>query len=529
MKSINKKIVILLAVIMTFSMTLSAYATTVTKPAGDTTHTYSIYQIMTGTVLGTTITNAKWGVNVNTAKGTTGATVPTSDLNTIKATAGGTNREILDVIETYVDTTGAAFATVAANGTVTYSTGSSLPAGYYLVADTTSLDTTDNIADSKNLYVVKVTDGTTLEIASKREVPTLEKKVKQNATKDSTDISTANAFGDMADYNLTDDIDFTIKATLPSNFEDYKSYKCTFNDTMAGLKYKNGMQIEVFTSAGVSRGVINPAELTGVPAADDTSFNVDVADLRNGVSVTTDGVNYSDINLASTDYLLMSYTCNFDTATVQYNAANINTASLSYSSDPNAVDGGTLDNTPEDKVAVFTYKIKLLKVDGTNTPITSGVKFYIQNNAGEYAQADASSKITGWGAEAAATQFTTNASGEFEVNGLDEGVYTVTEIAAPTGYVKINPFTVTISAGVEADATSVFALNSFTATSSDTTNVAIVEPGDYSYLTVKVTNISTSSLPTTGGIGRTIFYAVGGLMMLISLILLVVKKRVNNA
>ena len=528
MKSINKKIVILLALIMTFSMTLSAYATTVTKPAGDTTHTYSIYQIMTGTVSGNEITGAKWGKNVNTAKGTVGATVTTSDLNTIKATAGGTNRDILDVVETYVDTTSAAFATVAADGTVTYSTGTELPAGYYLVADTTAINTTDNKADSKNLYVVKVTDGTTLEIASKRDVPTLEKKVKQNATKDSTNVSTANTFGDMADYNLSDDIDFTIKATLPSNFEDYKVYTCTFNDTMTGLKYKNGMQVEVFTSAGASRGVINPAELTGVPAANATSFTVNVADLRDGVSVTTDGVNYSDIDLASTDYLLMSYTCNFS-GTVQFNAANINTASLSYSSDPNAVDGGTLDETPEDKVAVFTYKIKLLKVDGTNTPIASGVKFYIQNNAGDYAQADASSKITGWGAKAAATQFTTNASGEFEVNGLDEGVYTVTEIAPPTGYVAINPFTVTISAGVEADATSVFVLNSFTATSSDTTNVAITTPGDYSYLTVKVTNISTSSLPTTGGIGRTIFYAVGGLMMLVSLILLIVKKRVNNA
>ncbi len=512
MKRFKKTLSLIFAAVMLVSMTVGANAaTTVTKPDGDN-HTYSVYQIMTGEVSGDTITNGKWGAN---STKTVGEGVPKADLDIIAATVGKTNREILDVIEGYVNFSSTEFATVDAAGNISVD----LPAGYYIVVDTTDLDPADGEADSLNTYVVKVTDGDTLEIVEKRDVPTLEKTVMQNDTVDSTGLSTANEYGDLADYSFGDTIPFKLKATLPSNFADYKTYVMSFVDSMEGMQYKDGMTLEVYDASEGTTYVVAESDYTGVPSAGDTEFTVALSNLRDGVTLEDGTV----LELAADDYFVLTYNAEFN-AEAKVNEANPNTAYLEYSSNPNAEDGGDLEDTPEEEVVVFTYKLTIEKVDNVGDPL-SGVTFNIQNkDTGKYAVVE-NGKVTSWvDDEADATVLTTDSQGLIAIEGLDEGTYTITELETNDGFVMIDPFDVTISAGMEEDPASLYALSSYVVTSTDTDNVSVTVESDLSNATLEITNIPTSSLPSTGGMGRKIFYIVGGVLILLALVCVATRK-----
>ena len=106
--------------------------------------------------------------------------------------------------------------------------------------------------------------------------------------------------------------------------------------------------------------------------------------------------------------------------------------------------------------------------------------------------------------ETGITQITTDATGAFTIKGLDSDTYYLTEITQPAGYNKLAaPIKVVID---------------------DKGNVTY--NGEYTG-TVKVENKSGAELPSTGGIGTTVFYVVGGLMVLIAIVLLVTRKKMS--
>lgn len=101
--------------------------------------------------------------------------------------------------------------------------------------------------------------------------------------------------------------------------------------------------------------------------------------------------------------------------------------------------------------------------------------------------------------------------GMFNINGLQAGTYYLKEVEAPVGYNKLNePIKIT----VQLDG----AKNKHMFVDNNTKNID----------QVNVENKSGSILPSTGGIGTTIFYIAGALLVLISGVVLIAKKRTDS-
>ena len=106
------------------------------------------------------------------------------------------------------------------------------------------------------------------------------------------------------------------------------------------------------------------------------------------------------------------------------------------------------------------------------------------------------------------------------IKGLNEGTYYLEETEAPTGYNKLTePIEVEITA--TASSTSVSEAVKYKNLSEPSYTPA-------TDATVKVLNKAGTQLPSTGGIGTTLFYVIGGGLMAVAAVLLVAKKRMNN-
>ena len=135
------------------------------------------------------------------------------------------------------------------------------------------------------------------------------------------------------------------------------------------------------------------------------------------------------------------------------------------------------------------------------------------------------------GTEEIFMQGTSDQNGKIVFKGLGAGTYTLTEVVTPKGYNTAEPITFTIvitvpetiADGTEAATFSVTGTNQVTLSGADTDGKATTGL----YLTSVIDNSGTV-LPSTGGIGTTIFYVVGGVLVLAAIILLVTKKRMSE-
>ena len=168
------------------------------------------------------------------------------------------------------------------------------------------------------------------------------------------------------------------------------------------------------------------------------------------------------------------------------------------------------------------------KHDGTdiNKKLEKAVFVLYKDNGTdkEYYKQDASKNVT-WVAEAeketAATQKTTDATGKATFEGLKAGTYYLEEITAPRGYNKLKaPEKVEIIASYDADGT----LNTNVA-GCKLTQAAV---GSHYYQVQSIANKAGAVLPSTGGIGTTIFYVLGSVLVLGAAVLLIVKKRMKD-
>ncbi len=106
-------------------------------------------------------------------------------------------------------------------------------------------------------------------------------------------------------------------------------------------------------------------------------------------------------------------------------------------------------------------------------------------------------------------------NGVMKFTGLGEGTYTLTEVTAPNGYNKIDPIEFTVSFNPDSKEFS-----------SDDENMTY--NGVSGELEVTIVNLPGSTLPSTGGIGTTIFYVIGSALVLGTVVALVVKRRMND-
>ena len=222
--------------------------------------------------------------------------------------------------------------------------------------------------------------------------------------------------------------------------------------------------------------------------------------------------------------ITVEYTATLNTNAVIGSAGNPNKVMLEYSNNPNQGGEGNTGKTPEDTVIVFTYKTVVNKVDGEGNPLT-GAEFTLEKFVKGDDGADEYNTVKGtW----TPIDVVKNAEGtEFTFKGLDDGIYRLTESVTPAGYNTIDPivFVVTAEHDILSDNPALTSLNGEAVTGLiDFTPVL-----DQGALTTDVVNNAGSILPSTGGIGTTLFYVFGTLLVVGAGVLLVVKKRMSTS
>lgn len=488
MKTLKKAMSVLVSLLMIFTFALPAFAdsaTTYTITAPATTHQYEIYQIFTGDLSEGILSNVKWGVN---GTGTKGEAVASAVIDELTAVNSRPDSEKLDVVKKYAKlnnpvatiTNGATYRAVA---------------GYYLIKDK---DNTVSGTDTYTTYIVQVVGDVT--ITPKSNVPSFEKKVKD--TNDTT--GATSDWQDSADYDIGDEVPFKLEGTVASNYADYKTYYFAFHDKAeAGLTF-NKDSVKVYVD---SKEITSGYNVETSPADKDT-FDVVFDNLK----------TITDVRAGSK--ITVEYTATLNEGAVLGNQGNVNTAHLEFSNNPNKVHGGSgkpeTGNTPEDSVIVFTYQVVVNKVKADGEAL-SGAEFKLE-------------KVLEDGTQKTVAVVKNTEGTTFTFNGLDDGDYVLTETVTPATYNTIEPIRFTVTAdhkitwnGEARDAILTSLSGNVTSGTAD-----FMPDKTEGSLTTDVVNQSGATLPGTGGIGTTIFYVIGGLLMAVAAVLLITKKRMNS-
>ena len=352
-------------------------------------------------------------------------------------------------------------------------------------------------------------------------------------------------YNDVADWNIGDRVPFKLIGSIP-DMDAYDTYQYIFHDTIsAGLR----LDMDSFDVYVAQEKNQDPVALgwTEIPAA-----NYTLTPTAEGFTLAIDNLkNFPYVNEEERKYILVFYD-----AVLNENAeiglpGNENSAYLEFSNNPN---GDGTGRTEDDKVIVFTYELDGTKVDGANVDTKlEGAQFVLLNGAKTEAARVVDGKVTRWvkvHSEAAAGDvkmpetyeewverygnqnviLTSDADGTFKIAGLDDGTYHLLEIKAPNGYNLLeDPVELVITAttangqnwnGIAADALTGLTI---------TVDNGAVQNGDLDTGIVNVTveNNQGATLPETGGMGTTLFYIIGGLLVVGAGVLLVVRIRMK--
>lgn len=374
-----------------------------------------------------------------------------------------------------------ATAPAAAEG-ATYSTVKfeNLKLGYYLV-DTTlgtlcSLDTT-------NPNVV---------MEEKNEVPTNVKTVQEDSK------TGDDAWGATNDADIGQVVNFKSTITAQPGAENY-----VFHDKMSeGLTYKG--DAKVYTDETMTQELA--AENYTVNPTPDDNDTFDITFTQNYLNTIT-----------ATTKLYVKYSATLNENAVIAGEGNPNESKLSYG-EINETTGKPGSTTPSSETKTYTWDMDVLKYGNNNkTNVLKDAKFVLLNSAKTQVATIVNGKVTGWADVPTASEtgaitwptntvLTTGEDGKIAIDGLDADTYYLREVEAPAGYNKLaEDKEVAITGATKVD-----------------------EVLTYSTVVAEINNQSGIELPSTGGIGTTIFYIVGGVLVVGAVVLLVTKKRMGN-
>lgn len=462
-------------------------------------HTYEAYQIFTGDLAvkngKKVLSNIVWGSGVSEA-GQTALGNAAAKADTLKTEADV--KAFAKEVAPYL-TTEAGSANTVTNGKYVIS---GLTAGYYLIKDQDGSLTGDN--DSYTDYIIKVVGDTTA--TPKSDVPTVEKKVKD--INDSTDDAMTD-WQDSADHDIDDSVPFQLKATLADNVSSYTTYKVVFHDTLSkGLTYNN--DAKVFIDGTETNGFT----VTSTVNADGTTT----------LTVSCDDVKA--LGAGNSSVITVEYTATLNGNAVLGSAGNPNEVYLEYSNNPNKSESGNNEtgNTPKDVVIVFTYKTIISKItkNPNYDPEDEESEEYISLTGAEFTLEKYNKETDEWNA---ITAVKNDEGTTFTFSGLDDGKYRLTETTTPAGYNTIDPieFTITAEHDVLSDNPALTSLSG-NATTGKITFTSNTTEGS---LSTNVVNKAGVTLPETGGIGTTLFYVAGAGLVLVAVVLLITRKRMN--
>ena len=351
--------------------------------------------------------------------------------------------------------------------------------GYYLIAETEKGADPDTV--SKVMLDTKGKNELTVE--TKEGTVDFEKKVKE--TNDTT--GAISGWQDGADYDIGDAVPFQLKATLPNDFEDYTTYQLTFHDKQSsGLTFNRNSVVVKIGNTEVAEGY----SVVEKPGCDnDCTFHIIFNDL-------------TETTAENGSVITVEYTSTLNSGAVIGSVGNPNEARVEYTN------GSSTDETVWDKVIVFRYDFVVNKVDGDENPLT-GADFTLYKQEGTSLVEVARKSVNDDG-----TTFT--------FTGLDAGTYKLVETTVPAGYNKADDIEFTITAEYEVSDPD----PKFISLTTDVTS--ITDKNENGILVTDVENNAGVELPSTGGIGTTIFYAAGGILVVGAAVLLFAKKRTEN-
>ena len=529
MKSMKKLVTLLLSLVMLCALAMPAMADektySITINDAVVGHTYTAYQVFKGVYYSGNrqvegkeaeyLSDVTWGDDVDDTKilkALQESTVIGKDF-TDKTSA----EEVAYVLQGYDNKSEQLdeFARIVGKNLKTNATGkgsvtvgedkqttiNGLTAGYYFVKDTGKIG--DGEIATK--FLVKVVGDATVEI--KATAPTIEKKIVNGDDSNHTSV------------NIGDQVEFKLTAKVP-DMANFDTYTFTISDTLsAGLTFDaTSVAVEIGEKklvADTNYKLTEPAD----PDADNT-FKIEFTKAQLG-----DYVKHTD---GATIVVTYKATLNSNALTTD---KETNTAKLEYSNNPSSDGKGTV-KTPDVPVYIYDFDIEIAKYDGTNGDTDadkakklSGATFILYKvkdgkNLYYVQERDTTTKavtcVTWTENKDEATKFITDENGKTTFQGIAAGTYYLRETQAPAGYNSLkNDHKVEISATYGTDG--------------KLTDSSATHTGEGQYIqTVEVPNKAGAVLPSTGGIGTTIFYVLGSILALGAAVLLIVKKRMNG-
>lgn len=367
-----------------------------------------------------------------------------------------------------------AYDTATADGALAIN---NLPLGYYLID--TSLGTLCSIT----------TTNPDAEITEKNQKPDIEKFVQEDS--ESANNTNDNGWGKVNDADIDQTVYYKSIVTVGEGATNY-----IMHDTMTeGLTFNNDVVVKLADGT-----VVDADDYTvAYPATDSHTFDVEFED--SFIAGLTVGSTFT-----------VYYTATLNESAIIVEEGNDNEVYLTYGEQSQF-------SSDVDRTRTFTWKVDVLKytMDGENKINLPNAQFQLldaEKNVIKLTKVADTDGVPTYMVDVNGSEdpIVTDDKGKFEIVGLDEGVYYLHETEAPAGYNKLAAdLTVTI-----------------TSTHTDESLSAAYEINDEDPATIEVENKTGSLLPETGGIGTTIFYVVGGLLMAAAFILLVSKKRMAS-
>ena len=307
-------------------------------------------------------------------------------------------------------------------------------------------------------------------IKEKNGEPTIDKKVQEGAN-----------WGETNDANIGDTVNF--ETTI--NVIDGQPKNYVLHDKMS-----DGLTLDATSVKVYRNGTVLTTGYTLVTDAEDKC---------------TFEIHFADGTLVANDVVKVTYSALLNEKAVIAGAGNPNETRLTY---------GDNAHTEWDKTTTYTYKFDLVKTKADNTLLTGAeFKLYDAKTGGNeialVKEADGTYRVaTGAEKNAEGFQSATIEAGSVTIKGLDSGTYYLEETKAPAGY-NVLPERVEVKIeGANLNAT--------------------MDGSTWTAGGVHVINNTGTELPSTGGMGTTIFYVLGGVLMAGAFVLLVVRKRMRT-
>lgn len=579
MKKMRKLMTVLLTFVMVLGLGVTAGAAettyTITINSEREGHTYEAYQIFKGDLAGNVLSNIEWGDGISATaqllddlkadktfgEGTDNIFNEITDFNDAAAIAEKLNNETDDSAkaQAFAKIVGKYLATIP-SGTSTENkdednagktknyTISGLEAGYYLVKDK---DGNIPEQDAYTRFILQVVGDTS--VKPKSDIPTIDKVIVDDAKEMETNEA---SIGDTVTYKLTSKV---------PDMTGYEKYYFIIHDTLSkGLTYDAS---KAQLTVKIGDDVLDATDdytATATPVTDKDGNETGGTELK---IVFKNFIQYKDNTVDKRDIVVTYNAILNEEANI--GTANPNTVKLEYSNDPNFTykgedepnpdepdDNEPTGKTPEQVVETFTTGLTITKVGEDGKTPLAGAEFTLEGEGmnivlvkeekftadvdgtwyklknGTYTETAPTGNddkydsttikykreevVTAKGIgkkEETVKGIVDNEKGTLTFTGLGAGTYTLTETKTPEGYNTIEPIIFTISFDTE---NKVFKCE-------DNANITLNTTNKMFETTIK--NLPGSVLPGTGGIGTTIFYIAGTILVLAAAVLLITKRR----